>query len=523
MEKEPEGVSPGLQYTGEFAGGIQRDLARRLPHYKSDFIDGLHSKTVSSTLFLFFACLAPTVTFGGLMFTQTGGQIGVTEMLVGTALCGVSYALLGGQPLVILGGTGPLLVYTAVLYSLCVRFGVGKHFLAGFAWTGLWTGLYMAIIAVTDGACLIRWFTRFSDEIFAALISTIFISEALTRIISYIREAHSATLTHDIAFLSIILALGTFSVAMMLSRLRRSRYLRPLAREFISDFGPAIALGVMIAFAFGFPGVGVKTLSVPDTFGTTTGRPWMIDLFSCPVWMRWAASLPAVLGMLLVYMDHNVTTRLVNSPDHHLQKGEAYHLDQIVVGALVAICSCFGLPWHVAATVRSLNHVRSLATTEEASMPGGETKTQIIHTRETRLTGLLIHGFIGISLLALPLLQMVPQPVLYGLFLYMGVVSIAGNQFFERVTLWIMDPALYPRSHYLRNAPMPVIHLFTAIQVACLSALWLVKISAVGILFPLFIALLVPVRLLTARLIPVNYLRVLDADEEPEEEASEWV
>jgi len=345
----------------------------------------------------------------------------------------------------------------------------------------------------------------------------------VTRIITYLSDAHSATLTHDVAFLSIILALGTFSVAMMMSRFRSSRYLRPLAREFIADFGPAISLGIMILFAFGFPAVQVKTLSVPDVFGTTTGRGWLVDLFSCPVWMRWGAALPALLGMLLVYMDHNVTTRLVNNPDHRLQKGEAYHWDQLVVGALVAICSCFGLPWHVAATVRSLNHVRSLATTEEAHLPGGETRTQIIHTRETRLTGLLIHGLIGFSLLALPLLQMVPQPVLYGLFLYMGVVSIGGNQFFERVTLWVMDPALYPRSHYLRNAPMPVIHLFTAIQVLCLAALWIVKISPFGILFPLLIALLVPVRQLIGRFLPAGDLRVLDADEAPDEEASEWV
>ena len=26
----------------------------------------------------------------------------------------------------------------------------------------------------------------------------------------------------------------------------------------------------------------------------------------------------------------------------------------------------------------------------------------------------------------------------------MGVVSMAGNQFFERLSLWLMDPALYP-------------------------------------------------------------------------------
>ena len=72
-----------------------------------------------------------------------------------------------------------------------------------------------------------------------------------------------------------------------------------------------------------------------------------------------------MLVTVLVFLDQNITARLVNSPDNNLQKGESYHLDLGVVGLLVGACSVFGLPWLVAATVRSLNHVRSLATTEE--------------------------------------------------------------------------------------------------------------------------------------------------------------
>ena len=94
-------------------------MARRWPHYLSDFRDGLHAKCVGSTLFLFFACLAPAVTFGGVMAVQTDGQIGAVEMIVASAFCGVVFALISGQPLVILGGTGPLLVFTAILYRLC--------------------------------------------------------------------------------------------------------------------------------------------------------------------------------------------------------------------------------------------------------------------------------------------------------------------------------------------------------------------------------------------------------------------
>ena len=104
----------------------------------------------------------------------------------------------------------------------------------------------------------------------------------------------------------------------------------------------------------------------------------------------------------------------------------------------------------------------------------------------------------------------------------MGVVSMAGNQFFERLSLWPKDPTLYPTTHYIRRVPIWTIHKFTILQAACLAVLWGVKISRVGILFPLFIALLVPVRLIAGRYFSEKHLAALDAEEDPEEEETTW-
>ncbi len=99
----------------------------------------------------------------------------------------------------------------------------------------------VSILGVTDASCLIRRFTRFTDEIFAALISIIFLVEAVRGISGYIEEARAGDLVHDVAFLSLIMAIGTFAIAMLLSKLRGSRYLVPTAREFLSDFSPTLA------------------------------------------------------------------------------------------------------------------------------------------------------------------------------------------------------------------------------------------------------------------------------------------
>jgi len=526
-ERKPREVSEGLLYTGRFAGGFMADVRRRLPHYADDFRDGLHSKALSTTLFLLFACIAPTVTFGGVMAVGTGGQIGAVEMLTAATVCGVLYALFSGQPLIILGGTGPLLIFTVMLYNVCTDLEI--PFLPTYAWVGLWTAFFLIILAVTDSSALMRYFTRFTDETFAALISLIYIYEAVNALWKIFMSVYTVEgISHDGAFLSLILALGTLFIALNLSRFNRSRYLYPRMRVFLADFGPMIALGLMTLVALYFRGeVTLKVLDAPEKFGPTLeGRSWLINPFTpeLPRWVWLGAAVPALLGAVLLYLDQNITARLVNSPDHKLERGEAYHLDIGLIGLLTGLCSMFGLPWHVAATVRSLNHVRSLATVEEVVASNGDAHERIVHVRENRLTGLGIHLLIGASLLLLPLLKLVPMAVLYGLFLYMGVVSMKGNQFFQRLNLWPMDPSLYPTTHYLRRVPLPVVHKFTFVQFCCLGLLWLVKTgpSFIAIFFPLIIALLVPVRFLMARWISPEHLQALDAEETPEEEGTDW-
>ena len=215
----------------------------------------------------------------------------------------------------------------------------------------------------------------------------------------------------------------------------------------------------------------------------------------------------------------------MNDPEHRLKKGTSYHWDLGLVGLLTVGCSVCALPWLVAASVRSLAHIRALADVEEVLLPGGGTRDRIIHTNETRLTALAIHGLIGATLFCLPVLTLVPMASLYGMFLYMGVVSMAGNQFVERLGLWLMDSALYPVTHYTRRVPMRTVHLYTLLQFGCLAVLCVMNLSSsefIKILFPVLIALLVPIRWLAGQLFDKEHLAILDSSEDPEDEQSHW-
>ena len=523
---KPREVAAGLQSGGLPFAGIVADIKRRLPHYVDDIKSGFHPKCIASIVFMFFACLAPAVTFGGFMGRETGGLIGAPEMLISTAVCGLIYALVAGQPLTIVGGIGPLLIFTLILYQLCQDMNLGDHFLGVYGWVGLWTAFFTLLLALSNASNLMKYFTRFTDEIFSALMSLIFIYKA----VEALRETFSDANTDpegsmEKALLALLLALGTFYIAMSLAGFRRSHYLFPWMREALADFGPSIALGCMVAVGWW---IGTEetldTLQISGAEDQQLSR--FVDLGSVPLSIKLGAALPAVLATVLVFLSQNITVRLVNSPQNKLQKGESYHLDLAVIGLMIGGCSLLGWPWMVAAAVRSLAHVRALADVEEVATANGGSKEQIVHVRENRVTGVAIHLLIGVTLLAMPLLAWVPMAALYGIFLFMGFMSLRGIQFVERLALWIMDSSMYPVNHYTRRVPIRTIHLFTLVQALCLGVLCFLNVSdseILRIVFPVFIALLVPVRALLARFIDDDHLAFLDADEEPDAEDGHWV
>lgn len=84
--------------------GVLRDWKARWPFLRSDVTDGLNLQCLAATMFLFFACLAPAVGFGGLYGTATNGAMGTVEMVSSTALSGIIYAMCATQPVTIIGG-----------------------------------------------------------------------------------------------------------------------------------------------------------------------------------------------------------------------------------------------------------------------------------------------------------------------------------------------------------------------------------------------------------------------------------
>ena len=57
----------------------------------------------------------------------------------------------------------------------------------------------------------------------------------------------------------------------------------------------------------------------------------------------------------------------------------------------------------------------------------------------------------GVSVMLGPLLRKIPLPVLFGVFLYMGVASMSGVQLFDRMYLMLKPVKYHPDVGYVKN------------------------------------------------------------------------
>uniref|UniRef100_A0A8C0BXM9 Anion exchange protein n=1 Tax=Buteo japonicus TaxID=224669 RepID=A0A8C0BXM9_9AVES len=556
LKEEGHHAGPELERTGRLFGGLILDIQRKAPFFLSDFKDALSLQCLASILFLYCACMSPVITFGGLLGEATQGRISAIESLFGASLTGIAYSLFAGQPLTILGSTGPVLVFEKILFKFCRDYGLS--YLSLRTSIGLWTAFLCIVLVATDASSLVCYITRFTEEAFAALICIIFIYEALEKLfhlgevyafnmhndldkltlyscvcsepekpsnetlqlwssmnksvenivwsnltVSECLEFHgvfrgSACGRHgpyipDVLFWSVILFFTTFFLSSFLKQFKTKRYFPTKVRSTISDFAVFLTIVIMVLIDY-LVGVPSPKLHVPEKFEPTRkDRGWFIDpLGSNPWWTLLIAAVPALLCTILIFMDQQITAVIINRKEHKLKKGCGYHLDLLMVGVMLGICSIMGLPWFVAATVLSISHVNSLKVESECSAPGEQPK--FLGIREQRVTGLMIFVLMGLSVFMTSVLKFIPMPVLYGVFLYMGVSSLKGIQFFDRIKLFGMPAKHQPDLIYLRYVPLWKVHIFTVVQLTCLVLLWVIKASAAAVVFPMMVLALVFIR-----------------------------
>ena len=219
-------------------------------------------------------------------------------------------------------------------------------FLAFNAWVSVWLLIYTFIAGFFDLTRIVRLATRFTDEIFALLIVSIFVLDAAgdpfsdVGILRYFDPNHPSHGDYvndsnysymEVALLSTLLGFGTTSLIFFFRTFKTSSFFcNDSIRTSVHDF--AVTLSVVVATVvkeFLFSNTSTEQLNVPDRFEPTYqcctsscetffpdeclgqkeaagSRSWFVD-FSDLNGKGWAplfAALPAMLAFVLVYLDN---------------------------------------------------------------------------------------------------------------------------------------------------------------------------------------------------------------------------
>ncbi|XP_061781123.1 solute carrier family 4 member 11 isoform X3 [Nerophis lumbriciformis] len=538
--------------------GIYEDLCRRLPFYVSDFTDGIvgNNKTLlkymTTAIFLYIAILLPAIAFGSLNDESTRGEIDVRKTIIGQSIGGVVYSLFAGSPLVIPLTTAPLAIFISVIRGICDDYNL--DFPAFYACIGLWNCFFLILGGVFNVSLVMKLFKRSTEEVIALFISIAFVVDAVKGTAKiFQRYYHPPTLanasaggvktvadllsvngsvaregaagssvlevlpetlihcTRERPVLCLLLMMGTLWMGYTLYQFKRSPFLHAKVREVLSDC--ALPISVLLFSFIGsylFSDINLPVFKVHD-------RPF----FKVAPFERLSAlNVLSAMGLgfllaLLIFIDQNIVVSLTNAPENRLLKGTSYHWDLMLSGLINILMSVLGLPWMHAAFPHSTLHVRQLAFVEQR-VEGGHLYETIVQVKETRLTSLAANIFIGVSVMLLPIpLQWIPKPVLYGLFLYIALTSIDGNQMCDRMALLLKEQTSYPPTHYIRKVPQRKIHYFTFLQMMQLLVLCtfgMYPIPYMKMIFPLVMILLIPIRnSVLPRIIEAKYLDIMDS------------
>lgn len=468
------------------------DVKNRRAVYASDWIDGFKDlkKCIPTILFLYFACLAPAVSFGTISSFNTQHTLGIVEYLLSTSLSGMAYSILCGQPMAFIAPTGLTLAFISGLYRFCSLKDI--PFFPIYSWVGIWTSGFFIALGLGGAGSLIRFCTRFTDEVFNALLSLNFIYEAMFSLKRNFVEADPSNLT--MPFVSLSIACGTWFLTARTAAFEASRFFNQKIRSFVKDFGPVSVFVTMSLLNMREPlkQFNVRRLIVPASFQLAGGRsPW-VDLNGIPMGMKLLCGLPAILLCALFFMDQNISVRVVNQAENNLKKPPAYNLDMVALGLVTLGLSFAGLPWMCGATVQSLNHVKAMTEVRFNKETG---EPEVANVTETRLTGFMVHLFILCTLGLLPVLSFVPVPVVSGVFLFLGCKLMSGNTFLSRILDIFTTKSRLPTTHPIQKIGRSKAATFTVIQLLCLTGLWGFKQNpSTAIFFPSVIGFLMVIR-----------------------------
>jgi len=516
VEKDKD-KDDGEEKLFSFFTGMKNDLMIRKPFYnfKGDGVGDWgkpdNFMTVfNATIFAFVIQLIPALIFAELMDRQTDGHLATAETLLSSAIIGIIYAIFSGQPLTIMGITGPVSLLLGTSYGLAEQFNAS--YFPFFFWICVWAGLMHVISAVIGLVSLVWKVSPFTTQIFELFIAITFIYSALRDLIVPIHlidnvdvlndaEEDITTAARSAGYASFIIGLITCYVAWSLHFAETSIFFSRQVRTFLTSYNTLIAVVIATALSY-IPGIDQDNLIervdvvAPWNWEPTYDRPWITNpLDGIGLQGIFGALIPGFMFFLLFIIDHNVSSIMTQSPKFNLKKPPAYHWDFFVLGITFFPCAILGLPPGNGLIPQAPLHCRALCTRKMETDKYGVTREVVTHCEEQRWSALGQAVLMFVALSAFSVIAWIPTGCLFGLLLYLGMSALHGNEIWERLLLFGVYEHKRPRIPIVRYVRWNIVQLWTVIQLACALAIWAVgQFASFGYIYPLLLSLLVPFR-----------------------------
>jgi hypothetical protein len=430
-----------------------------------------------------------------------------------------------------MGITGPVAILLGTSYGLTQKFDA--EYFPFFFWICLWAGLMHMISAMVGLVSLVWKVTPFTSQIFELFIAITFIYASIRDLVEpiYLAQDNDAP-DKSAQYATLVIGAITCYIAWTLHFAEQWAFFTRKIRIFLTSYNTLIAVVVATAFSF-LPGVDQKSNGVggldrvnvdfPWDFRPTADRPWVTNpLQGISTGGIFAAIIPGFMFFLLFIIDHNVSSILTQSPKFNLKKPPAYHWDFFVLGITFLPCAILGLPPGNGLIPQAPLHARALCTREYFVDENGIKQERVVHCEEQRWSGLSQACLMFVALAAFRVISWIPRGALFGLFLYLGMGALHGNEIWERFTLCFMLAKRRPKIPVVAEVKWRTVQLWTFIQALCAFSIFAIaQFADVGYIYPALLTALVPIRsYILDRLFDADDLKYLDpfGDEESEQD-----
>jgi hypothetical protein len=334
--------------------------------------------------------------------------------------------------------------------------------------------------------------TPFTSQIFELFIAVTFIFGAVKDLVEPIYFGQGgARDDRSPQYATLVIGAITCYIAWTLHFAETWTYFTREVRTFLTSYNTLIAVVVGTAFSY-LPGVdlteegqvGLDRVNVPSPWDwkPTADRDWIVSpLEGIDATGIMAAAIPGFMFFLLFIIDHNVSSILTQSPKFNLEKPPAYHWDFFVLGLTFIPCALLGLPPGNGLIPQAPLHARALCTREMVTDKYGVTREVVTHCEEQRWSALAQACLMFTALACFEVISWIPRGCLFGLFLYLGMGALNGNEIWERITISFMVTKSRPAIPVVREVPWRVAQLYTFIQAAfALTIFAIAQFASVG-------------------------------------------